>query len=279
VKEYGLAGSYDLHIHPAPSPFNRALDDIELLKEADKVGMAGIVLKSHYESTAARADLANKYAATQARAYGAIVLNHPVGGINPYAVQNALKRGAKLVFMPTRDAANSLTSGNMPGDFFDRPGISIVDRDGKLISCVSDVMDVVKQYDAALATGHLSPEESILLCKQGVKRGVRMVLTHPEFSRTKIDATTQRELAQMGVHIEKCWYNIGERECAPEEMAQAIRTVGAQHCFLSTDRGQQGREKPAQAMMRFLQALQMCGISEESLYEMTHETPRLVLNV
>ena len=274
-----LHNALDLHIHPAPSPFNRAMDDIELLKAADEAGMAGILLKSHYESTAARAYLANKYAGTQAQAYGSIVLNHPVGGINPYAVQNALKRGAKLIFMPTRDAANSLTSGNMPGDFFNRPGISIVDRSGKLISSVYDVMDAVRQYDAALATGHLSPEESILLCREGVKRGVRMVLTHPEFSRTRIDAAIQCELAEMGVHIEKCWYNIAECECLPEVMAQTIRTVGAKHCFLSTDRGQQGREKPAEAMARFLQTLHMCGISEESLYIMTHETPRVILNV
>ncbi len=41
--------------------------------------------------------------------------------------------GARFVWMPTRDAANSLAEGgNMPGDFFTRPGISILDERGKL---------------------------------------------------------------------------------------------------------------------------------------------------
>ena len=88
-----MQGAYDLHMHAAPSPFHRVLDDYGLLEEAGRAGMAGIMLKSHYESTIARAILANIHCASCTKAYGGLVLNWPVGGLNPYAVENAMKRG------------------------------------------------------------------------------------------------------------------------------------------------------------------------------------------
>lgn len=268
-----LSGGYDLHIHAAPSPFHRALDDYELLKAADRAQMAGILLKSHYESTAARAELVNAHSDTEAKAYGAIALNWPVGGLNPYAVHNALKRGAKIVYMPTRDAENSLRFGNMPGDFFARPGIKIFDGLGRLKKEVYEIMEVVREFHAILATGHLAPEESVRLCTEGVRAGVRMALTHPEFPRTKIPSRTQRELAERGVYIEKCWYNIAEQECTVQEMAAHIREVGAAHCFMTTDRGQSRRETPVEGMRRFASVLLENGIGENNVHQMLCEVP------
>lgn len=272
-----LCGSYDLHIHAAPSPFHRLLGDYELLGAADCAGMAGILLKSHYEPTAARAELVNTYLHTKAKAYGAVVLNWPVGGLNPYAVHNALVRGAKVVYMPTRDAENSLRFGNMPGDFFERPGIGVLDQSGRLKKEVHAVMEVVRSFDAVLATGHLAPEESVLLCREGVRMGVRMALTHPEFPRTKIPVQIQKELASQGVYIEKCWYNIAERECAAQEMAMYIREVGAAHCFMTTDRGQSNREPPVEGMRKFVSALLEHGIDEREIHKMICEIPSQII--
>ena len=140
---YLMQGAYDLHMHAAPSPFHRVLDDYGLLEEAGRAGMAGIMLKSHYESTIARAILANIHCASCTKAYGGLVLNWPVGGLNPYAVENAMKRGCRIVWMPTRDAKNSLCSGNMPGDFFDRSGISILTETGELRAEVLKILRIV----------------------------------------------------------------------------------------------------------------------------------------
>ena len=181
--------------------------------------------------------------------------------------------------MPTRDAANSLCSVNMPGDFFDRKGIAILDDQHELRLEVYTIMDIVKRYNGALATGHLSPEESVILCQEGTQRGVRMVLTHPEFDRTRIDAKTQRKLAEQGVWIEKCWYNIAEHNCTAQDMAEHIREVGADHCFLSSDRGQRSRELPVEGMLRFLSVLLQEGISCDELYMMTHTVPCQVLGI
>lgn len=274
-----LLGAYDLHIHPAPSPFHRLCDDIQLLKEAGRAGMGGILLKSHYESTAVRATLANQYCASSTQAYGGLVLNWPVGGLNPYAVENALIRGAKIIWMPTRDAANSLLSGDMPGDFFKRQGITVLNENGQLKDEIYEIFRIVKKYNAALATGHISPEESIILCKKGRQAGVRMILTHPEFIRTQISETIQAELAHQDVWIEHCWYNIAEGNCSAKEMADHIRSVGAEHCYLSTDRGQGNREHPVEAMKQFIKTLLQEGISAEEIRTMLISVPIQVLGI
>ena len=131
-----LEGGYDLHVHSTPSHIERILDDVEVLQQACEAKMAGILIKNHYESTAARAMLLNKRSGLATKAYGGVVLNWPAGGLNPYAAESALKLGASFVWLPTRDAANCLAYGNMPGDFYDRPGISVLDENDKLLPAV-----------------------------------------------------------------------------------------------------------------------------------------------
>ena len=104
-----------------------------------------------------------------------------------------------------------------------------------------------------------------------------MVLTHPEFPRTRVDVKTQKQLADLGVYIEKCWYNVAEKECTAQEMADHIRVVGAEHCFMVTDRGQTSREHPVEAMKLFMQTLLDEVITEDEIYVMTHTVPRKVL--
>lgn len=275
-----LKGAYDLHIHPIPSHVERLMDDNEILLDAEKAGMDGVLLKNHYEPTGARAVMANRtHPECRARAYGAAALNWPLGGLNPMAAASALRMGAKILFMPTRDAANCLLYGDMPGDFFKREGISVLDSVGRLKPEIYAIFDVVKEYDALLATGHISPKEAEILCEEGRRYGVPMILTHPEWERTVVSAEMQVKLAQIGVYIEKCWYNIAEGNCTAKEMAEHIRAVGAEHCFLSTDRGQAGKETPAEGMARFVQTLLDEGFSEKEIHMMAHEVPAKMLGM
>lgn len=270
-------GAYDLHVHSSPSVFARAMDGMELVRDADACGMAGVMLKSHYEPTALRAEMINKYSGCKAKAYGGIALNWPVGGLNVYAVHEACKAGAKIVWMPTRDSARSLEFGNMPGDFFDRPGITIFDENGSIKPEVYDIMDTVKQYDRILATGHLSTAESIALCKAGRERNVRMILTHPEFSRTLVAPEIQKELADLGVLIEKNWYNICEKSVTAEQMVSHIKTVGVSRCYIATDRGQAGCKAPAEAYKRFIMVLLEAGLTQEEIYDLSHSVPKTIV--
>lgn len=272
-----MVGAYDLHVHTLPSAFPRAQDGFEVIQEADQVGMAGIMLKSHYEPTALRAALINRHSGCKTKAYGGLALNWPTGGLNVHAVENAVKVGAKIIWMPTRDAANSLRFGNMDGDFFNRKGISLLNEDGTLDHRVYEIMDVVKASGATLATGHISPEESILLCREGRKRGVRMILTHPEFPRTILPPQTQKELADLGVLIEKNWLNVASGSVTASQMANTIRLVGSERTYIATDRGQKGCPPPVSEYRRFILALLEEGLSEKELRDLTHTVPASIV--
>ncbi|MEU8240387.1 DUF6282 family protein [Actinoplanes missouriensis] len=51
-----VSGAYDTHVHVAPDVMGRRIDDPDLARRFAEVGMAGFVLKSHYLTTAERAD-------------------------------------------------------------------------------------------------------------------------------------------------------------------------------------------------------------------------------
>src|SRR5882757_2338934 len=108
-----LQGAYDLQIHVGPDVIGRRIDDIDCAKEFLQHGLKGFVLKSHYVPTGERAQVVTK-AVPGIKAFGAITLNHSVGGLNPVAVELAGRSGSKIVWMPTVDAANE-TAGRADG--------------------------------------------------------------------------------------------------------------------------------------------------------------------
>src|SRR3984885_1468943 len=116
-----IDGGYDLQVHVAPDVIERRIDDIDLAHEFLKRGLKGFVLKSHYMSTAERAKVVTA-AVPGIQAYGAITLNHSVGGLNPVAVDIAGRSGAKIVWFPTVDAENETaglpTGGNQKLPFW-----------------------------------------------------------------------------------------------------------------------------------------------------------------
>src|SRR3974377_787394 len=94
-----LQGAYDLQVHVAPDVIERRIDDLDLAKEFLARGLKGFVLKSHYFPTAERAKVFTK-AVPGIQAFGAVTLNHSVGGLNPVAVELAGRSGAKMVWLP-----------------------------------------------------------------------------------------------------------------------------------------------------------------------------------
>ena len=104
-----------------------------------------------------------------------------------------------------------------------------------------------------------------------------MILTHPEFDRTVVDRETQKELAALGVKIEKCWFNIDGKMVTAEEMAETIRQVGSRNLFMCTDRGQKGWPTPPKSYRKFILTLLSQGITEDEIYVMSHEVPEMIL--
>ncbi len=274
-----IKGAYDLHTHTAPSHVPRSLSDVELLQEASAVGMAGVMLKSHYDNTQGRAMLCNLSLQHHTKAFGSVTLNYPVGGLNPYAVESVLRLGASMVWMPTRDSCHSLRMGDMPGDFFQREGISILKENGHVKDAVYDIIDVTKKYNATLATGHLSPEESVALCQVALDKQVKIVLTHPDWCRTIVPFEEQLLLAKKGVLIEKVWATVEENTITREQMARDIRKLPSDRVFMVTDRGQVGEETPTAAMMGFIEEMLALDVDVNTIRRAVTDVPEYILNI
>src|SRR6266545_2751117 len=83
-----VQGAYDLHVHVAPDVPPRRIDDVALARRFAEVGLAGFGLKSHYTSTAERAQVVS-HLVPGVEVVGAISLNCAVGGMNALAVEIA----------------------------------------------------------------------------------------------------------------------------------------------------------------------------------------------
>lgn len=276
IKEF-VEGSYDLHVHSAPSHVKRTIDDIDLIKKASTYKMAGVLIKNHYEPTSGRSELINTHFNFFTKAYGGVVLNSTVGGINPYACESALKMGAKIVWLPTRDAENSLRYGNMKGDFFKREGISVINDNGKLINSFKEVVEVVKKYDATLATGHISLEESLKVCDYAIRKNVKVVLTHPDWSRTKIPIDIQIDLGKKGVFIEKVWANLDDGDCSSDEFLNVMNKLDFNNTFITTDRGYYTKKPPFESLVDCIEFLIEKGVDCRNIEKVLKITPRIIV--
>ena len=97
-----LAGVIDLHAHVAPETealnFKRSVDAIEAAQIARIYGMRGLVFKEHTTETASWAYLVSQIV-PGIELFGGIVLNRPVGGINPAAVERmTMMKGDRGLF-------------------------------------------------------------------------------------------------------------------------------------------------------------------------------------
>lgn len=266
-----LKGSYDLHVHAGPDPNQaRRMDALEVARHAYEAEMGGFVLKSHEYSTAPLAYALNRmYPGLNVA--GAIALNHAVGGLNPEAVQVAANLGAKVVWMPTFSA-----------DFYLRrqgrgPGITVTDEAGNLRAEVHDILGIVSQHDMALASGHLSPSETIALFKAAKAVGVaRMIATHPRGVATMEE---QRHMVSLGAYPEytflPCMPSHGR--VSPDEMVAALRTLGVTRCVVTTDFGQWMNPPPPEGMRMAIAALLHAGMAADEVSTLVKANPAQLL--
>lgn len=257
-----LHGVIDMHLHSAPDVEPRRADDIETARAAAAVGMRAIVLKSHVTLTADRAAIAERVV-PGIRVFGGLVLNYPVGGCNPDAVEVAIRLGAREIWMPTKDAAHERAYREQA------PGISILDGDGKLFPAISDILDLIRAANVILGTGHLSIPETITLVRAARQRGLRkIIITHPEAYFIRMPIAIQRDLAALGAFIERCYVfttAIAGATISVAGIAQQMREVGIESTVLATDLGQPPNPPPVEGMRDYLALLRAAGLSDVEL--------------
>jgi hypothetical protein len=287
-----LKGALDLHVHAGPDPFPRLLDAVEAAEAAKAAGLRGIVLKHHHIPTVDRAYFAGR-AVPGVEVYGGVTLNYAVGGLNPFAVDAALKMGARVIWMPTVDARNHmkyfgelgrygprLTYGR-PRFYEEAEGISIIEG-GELSPRLISILDSIAEADAALATSHLSAEESKMLVEEALRRGVkRIVVTHVDFSTANLSIEDQVWMAERGALLELCYSCISPAwHCSTiDRSVEAIRRVGAENYVLSSDLGQVHNPPPPEGLRIYIRLLLEHGVRAEDIRVMVKENPERLLGI
>jgi hypothetical protein len=270
-----LEGAVDMHVHFAPDAFaERRMDAHELVAAARARGMGGLVLKSHEYPTAPLA-WALRDEAGDLDLFGAVALDHAVGGINRDAVEVSLRVGASVVWMPTFDSAHWRDVIRRQ-HYSPRPGIHATNDSGTLLPEVHEVLDLIAQHGAVLASGHLSTEETLALVRASRERSIPTIVTHASMW---IPVKAQHELASMGAMIEQC-ANVAMGEHGDETrrtVLEQVRGVGPEHVVLSTDFGQAKNPPPVDGFAWWIDCFLEAGFTESEVSAMVRANPRALL--
>jgi hypothetical protein len=249
-----------------------------------------VVLKNHFLSTALRATLVEQQV-PGVRVLGSIVLNRPMGGMNPWAVEAAARGGASVVWLPTAQAENQLAHESRPGTpphpaAMHLPGrdpaVPVFGADGELTPDAVAVLEIVRDRGLVLATGHLAPDEVDRLTARAGAMGLRkIVLTHPDLPAIDMPVELQRRLAERGVFFERT-INVTTPPYSTltmAELAARIREVGPESTILATDFGQPRNPPPAEGLEAYVGGLLENGFSADEIRPMVGDHARALLDV
>ena len=249
-----VEGAYDLHVHVAPDVPRRRIDDRTLAQRFAELGLAGFALKSHYTSTAERAQVVSALV-PDVRVFGTLTLNRAVGGMNALAVEIAAREGARIVWMPTVDSPAETAGRTEPRDGDNVPqwarlqhelrslGLSIgavhvTDRGGRVLPETRDVLQAIARHDLILATGHLDRDDTFAVVDAALEEGVSsIVVTHPEFPCQNFSLDDQRALAERGCFLERCLSTPLSGKTDWEHVFDGVRAVGSERTLFSSDCG------------------------------------------
>ncbi|MFC0525858.1 DUF6282 family protein [Pontibacillus salicampi] len=284
-----LKGAYELHVHSSPSAFPRKQTDWELVEEARKAGMKGLVMKAHEGATFDRAALIREKIPDM-HVYGGLVCNLFTGGLSSHAVDMALRMGAKMIWMPTISAHQHAKyfAEHRQERFFNsettlddsQSNLTILTKDHQVKDEVKRILYLIASYDAILATGHLSPYEVDILVEEARSIGVEKILIqHADLGIARIPMDLQRKLVNQGCYIEKCYLACGNdfNNITIPQMAESIQSLGADSCILVTDYGQPHNPTPVQGLNQFIKELLEEGMEEDIVRTMITTNPESLL--
>lgn len=282
-----LRGALDLHVHSGPSTMPRQLDHLQAAEEAVAAGMRGVLFKDHHYSVAPFVPLMERVLGDRSLSmFSGFVLNNSTGGLNPFVVDAQLKMGAKLIWMPTAQAANHIRSAHRKVrlasnvQLRDSPGLTVVDGYGNVLDEVKQILDLVAEFDAILSSGHLHVWEIWRLFEEARARGVkRLLVNHPMYG-LHFTYDDIRDLAAMGALIEQSaalYVDSRFNVFSPQELKEHILAAGVSRSSIGSDLGQVDNPTPVEGMRQAIKLCLALGFTDEEVRTMVADNPaRLV---
>jgi hypothetical protein len=282
--ELNLKGAIDFHVHSSPDSVPRSIDADDLARLAKESGMRGLVLKNHWESTAALAYMVRKEV-PGIEIFGGITMDLSNGGINLEAVKRMtmMKGGwGRVVWLPTFDSPTFTNWVKRSGSGLPYSTTLVpISEGGHLLPSVLELLDFVAQHhELLLETGHNSAEEALMVVHEARQRGVaHIVVTGAMDPVANLTIPQMLQAAREGAYLEFAYSNaFGKNpEHTMSEFADAIRKVGPQSCILSTN----FVDFPShpQALLDYMEALHGEGISVADINLMAKTNPALALGL
>lgn len=283
----------DIHTHLDPDSFGphsnqaaRSLDVVDMAHRARSAGMRGFVIKQHYDQTAQLAYLARK-AVPGVEVFGMLCSNRTLGGLNPAAVHHfteVLGGHGRIVSMPTWDAENYVRQSRNPN----RASVPVA-RNGVLLPETVAVIETIAQAKIrdsnaklALATGHVSAEEALLVIREAKRQGIeRIVATHAIGHPINMSLAQMKEAAGLGAYIEFVanFLTLPRAGLTVQQYHDAIREIGPAHVILSSDGGQANRPFPDDLLAQAADQLRESGLGDAELRTMMVDNPARLLSL
>ena len=253
---------------------------------------SAIVLKGGAFETVTRAAQANAEV-PGVKVFGGVVLNKPSGGINPAAVEaianfqlGGSEKLGRVVWLPSLNSKNHHQRFNIPA-----PPVDPFDGT-KLTPAMQEVLKLCAKHDLVLETCHLAPQEALAMIREARAAGVqKIVCTHADYDPINMSIDEQREAAKLGAFVEHAYIGVflGPTSPAPrfrpwrgatvEQMAAAIKAVGASSCILASDMGAAPLDIPINGFVAFVKRLGELGVSDADLDQMTRKNPSALLGI
>jgi len=290
-----LRGAIDVHVHTNPHllPQNIAQDVVALAAQAKEAGMRALAIKDVGVPTTGAAYVVTRLG-PGIPVYGSYVMNLANGGLNPRGVQVALTHGdgAKIIYFPTGDTLNHVryrkrfyAGINLP--LPEEQAVTAM-KDGRLVPEVREIIALVKEHDASLATAHLSAAESHAVVREARNQGLRrIIVSHAKWAMTGLTLEDLKDFAGQGCLVELeaslmmpiMYFVHGEAPADPRDIAATMRAVGPEHCLMDSDLGQLYSPLPVEGLRTYVAMLLKCGLSAKEIEVMLHRNPARILGL
>ncbi|MFH1351413.1 MAG: DUF6282 family protein [Pseudomonadota bacterium] len=280
-----IEGTYDLHVHAAPSIARRRFTALEALKQASEEKMGGFLLLDHTYNTAMVAEVLNGLG-YETRVFGSILLNEAVGGLNPGIVEVALAQGTKQIQMPTYSSKHhQLLYGDdqkiFPYKKRAKPAF-ILDEHGRLTPEVEEIIQLVKESESFLGTGHLSLEEIQALVGRAKEVKCKVLVNSVSTDMIDLPVDVQKTLADEHIFIEHDYMavtDVPHRPMPIESVVEQIHAVGPERCVIGTDAGLLFVPDMISGMKKFISGLLENGLTDRELDFIARTNPRILLGI
>lgn len=275
-----LQGVSDIHLHATPDSKARLGNELEFARAAHAVGYKSMLFKSNDFSCHDRAYLIRQEL-PNFEVFGSLCMNRVHGDkVNVFAAEKAVATTDNLcrcIWMPTQDAVyqNIRNRGK-------KEGIAVLDDNGRVLPEVVRVMEICAEANIIFATGHSSPEESIVLARKAREVGVKKcVITHANSDIWKMTHDQIKQCIDLGAWMEYSYITnlwgpgtgLSDFERMSDKEFAAFSRIAPERSVITTDLGQIGMPHPVEGMRRCILALLENGLSQKQIDYMVRTNP------